>query len=872
MSDPNDPNTPEDPQGNNGANGGFSAGPRIAPPRCEAPQPPRRGKGEPKRKRGPLGRILNGLITAAYSLVFLVIIAGLLGASAVFLYFSASLPSIDSLKDYKPPLESRVYTSNFQLLAEVGSQHSIYVTYDQIPPLVGQAFISAEDRLFWVEPGVNPLAMVRAALTDITLVGRGRRPIGASTITQQVVKNMVLDNHITFATKIKEAMLAMRVDQVMTKQQVLTLYLNEVDLGHNSFGIAAAAQTYFNKPLSQIDIAQAATLASLPKAPTNYDPFLHPADALQRRNFVIGRMLADNAITKAQADAATAEPLLPRVVVNTQNVVNGGYYADAVRAQLVQQFGQNAVNAGGLVVHTSLDPALQAAATDAVRDGLEQYDRKYDGWHGLIAHLNDPDLADNWAQDLAKQKNPAGMRQDWQLGVVLSAGALKAKIGTLDPAGGDPVTGELPVENMRWARPVVTGGLGARPSATSDVLHAGDVIMVSGAGDKLSLEQIPSIQGALVSMDPRTGRILAMVGGWSHDISPFNRVTQALRQPGSSVKPLVYLTAIEQGVQPDAPVLDGPFTQVLADGSVYRPGNYENTFQGPVPMFHALEQSLNLATLNLTKQIGLSNVGTTFQNFGIVNPMPPYYPSAIGAIGTTLWKMTNAYADLDEYGRAVSPSLIDSVTGPDGNVLYQAPGQSCDNCTNNADPAQPPALDLSGAQLADPDSVFQVITMMKGVVLRGTGAPAVTGIAQPVAGKTGTTNDFNDAWFIGFTPGVVTGCWIGFDTPASLGKDETGGNVCGPIWNEYMKVALQGQPNLDWPVPQGMTIAQVPEPDGTNVSEAFKYNQIPGAQSQSGLLGGAQTAPGNTPPAPGTPGTPPAATPGDLDKSLSPLY
>lgn len=881
MSDPNDPNTPDDSQNSNGANGGFSAGPRIAPPRREAPQPPRRGKGppqpKPKRKGGPVARILNGLITAAYSLVFLVIIIGLLGASGAFLYFSASLPSVDSLKDYKPPLESRVYTGNFQLLAEVGSQHSIYVTYDQIPPLVGQAFISAEDRLFWVEPGVNPLAMLRAALTDITLVGRGRRPIGASTITQQVVKNMLLDNHITFATKIKEAMLAMRVDQVMTKQQVLTLYLNEVDLGHNSFGIAAAAQTYFNKPLSQIDIAQAATLASLPKAPTNYDPFLHPADALQRRNFVIGRMLADDAITKAQADAATAEPLLPRVVVNTKSISNGGYYADAVKAQLVQQFGLDAVNNGGLVVHTSLDPALQAAATDAVRDGLEQYDRKYDGWHGLIAHLNDPALGDNWAQDLAKQKNPAGMRRDWQLGVVLAADGPKARIGTLDPATGDPVTGALPIDNMRWARPVVSGGLGARPGATSDVLHAGDVIMVSGSGDKLSLEQIPSIQGALVSMDPRTGRVLAMVGGWSHDISPFNRVTQALRQPGSSVKPLVYLTAIEQGVQPDAPVLDGPFVQQLPDGSLYRPGNYENTFEGPVPMFHALEQSLNLATLNLTRQIGLSNVGTTFQNFGIVNPMPPYYPSAIGAIGTTLWKMTNAYADLDEYGRAVTPSLIDSVTGPDGNVLYQAPGQACDNCVNNADPAQPPALDLSGAQLADPDSVFQIITMMKGVVLRGTGKPAVAGITQPTAGKTGTTNDFNDAWFIGFTPGVVTGCWIGFDTPTSLGKDETGGNVCGPIWNEYMKVALQGQPDLDWAAPQGVTIAQVPEPDGTMVSEAFKYNQTPGAQSQNGLLGGPQAPAdsGNTPPAPGTPGapgTPPAASPSDLDKSLGGIY
>ncbi len=283
-----------------------------------------------------------------------------------------------------------------------------------------------------------------------------------------------------------------------------------------------------------------------------------------------------------------------------------------------------------------------------------------------------------------------------------------------------------------------------------------------------------------------------MVGGWSHDISAFNRVIQAQRQPGSSVKPLVYLTAMEQGVQPDAPVLDGPFVVQLSDGTMYRPGNYEDTFQGPVPIFHALEQSLNLATLHLAQQIGLKNVATTFQNFGIVDQMPPYYPSAIGAIDTTLWKMATAYAALDQYGRQVTPSLIDSVTNPDGTVLYQSPSQVCDNCVNNADPAQMPQLDLSGQQLADPESVYQMITMMKGVVQRGTGAPAVVGISQPVAGKTGTTNNFNDAWFIGFTPGIVTGCWIGFDTPTSLGKDQTGGNVCGPIWNEYMKVALAG--------------------------------------------------------------------------------
>jgi penicillin-binding protein 1A len=881
MSDPNDPHDSPDPHGPQQLNErpeAFSAGARIAPPRRDAP-PPRnkpgkqKGPAKAKRKRGPIARALGGLVTAAYSLVFLVIIVGLLGASGMFLYFSASLPSIDSLKDYKPPLESRIYTSDFQLLAEVGSEHSIYTTYDQIPPIVAQAFISAEDRLFWVEPGVNPLAMVRAAFTDISLVGSGRRPIGASTITQQVVKNMVLDNHITFATKIKEAMLAMRVNQVMSKQQVLTLYLNEVDLGHNSFGIAAAAQTYFNKPLSQIDIAEAATLASLPKAPTNYDPFLHPNDALQRRNFVIGRMLADGAITQAQADAATAAPLLPRAVANTRTVLNGGYFADAVHNQMVQQFGQNAVNTGGLVVQTSMNPVLQQAATQAVRDGLEQYDRKYDGWHGLVGHVTDADLAENWAQDLAAQKTPPGMRGNWLLGIVLEAHGPAARIGMLDPASGDPVTGSLPVANMQWARPPVSGGLGGRPAAVSDVLHPGDVIMLSGSGDKLALEQIPKIQGALISMDPVTGRVFAMVGGWSHDMSSFNRVTQAQRQPGSSVKPLVYLTAIEQGIQPDAPVLDGPFVQQLPDGTLYRPGNYENTFQGPVPMFHALEQSLNLATLHLTRQVGLSNVATTFQNFGIVNPMPPYYPSAIGAIDTTLWKMTTAYAALDQYGRQVTPSLIDSVTGPDGNVVYQASGQACDNCSNNADPGQPPALNLSGAQLADPDSVFQIITMMKGVVLRGTGAPAVVGITQPVAGKTGTTNDFNDAWFIGFTPGIVTGCWIGFDTPASLGKDETGGNVCGPIWNEYMKIALKDQPNLDFAAPQGMTLQQVAEPSGTMVAEAFKYNQTPGAQSQNSLLGGIGGAAedSGTPQEPGAPGSPPV-NPGAIDKSLGGLY
>ena len=881
MSDPNDD---------------FSAGERLARPsrpntaphRPErAPRPPR-----PQRRRSLLGRVVGFFVTSLYRLVFLGVVAVFILVGGGFLYFSSNLPSINSLKTYRPPLESRIYTSNFQLLAAMGTKRSIYVPYDQIPKVVQEAFISAEDRLFWVEPGINPVAIIRAGLTDITLIGTGRRPIGASTITQQVVKNMLLDNNITFATKIKEAILAMRVSQAMSKQQVLTLYLNEVDLGQNSFGVAAAAQTYFDKPLSQLDIAQAATLAGLPKAPTSYNPFLHPQASLQRRNFVISRMRDDGVITAAQAQQAMAEPLLPKAGSLNQTVPDGGYFADAVRAQLIQQFGANLVNSGGLVVRTSLDPALQEAATNALRDGLEDYDRRYGGWHGLITHLDDPDLASDWQKQLAAQSTPAGMRPEWRLGIVLSASRATAQIGTSALASDAPATGTLPLANMLWARPVVHGVPGGRPYAVSEILKPGDVVMVSGPLASLSLEQIPVVQGALLSMDPQTGRVVAMVGGWSHNVSPYNRATQAMRQPGSSVKPLVYLTAMEEGIQPDATVLDGPFVERMPDGTIYNPGNYENTFQGPVPVFHALEQSLNLATLHLTRQIGLSAVAKTFHDFGIVDTMPPYYPSAIGAIDTTLWKMTTAYATLDQYGRLVTPSLIDSVTDPDGHVLYKAPNQQCANCTGGS-PDQPPQLTFDGPQEADPDSVYQMLVMMEGVVKRGTGVLAVSGISQTVAGKTGTTNNFKDAWFIGFTPGLVTGCWVGFDTPKNLGDNETGGRVCGPIWNRYMKIALKGRPDIPFTPPPGMTLQQVPEPDGQMVEEAFKPGQTPGAQSAYGLLGGGDdqnggpttpdntgATPGATPP--GTPGTPtapgasgppaPASKPSVVDKLLGGLY
>ena len=845
----------------------FSAGERLSPARREPPrQPPRQpprgpGNGGKKPRKGGFRRSFAGFfVFGLYRLAFVGVVGGVIVGTIGYFVVSAGLPSVDSLKHYHPPLETRIYANNFQLISEVGTENRIFVPYNQIPPVVANAFISAEDRLFWVNPGINPFAIIRAGLTDLTMIGSGRRPLGASTITEQVVKNMLLDNHITFATKIKEAILAVRVSQVMTKQQILTLYLNEIFLGDNSYGIAAAAQTYFDKPLSQLDIAEAASLASLPKAPTSYNPFLHPQDALQRRNFVISRMLDDGVITQAQAQVATAEPLLPRAGGTPRTAPDSGYFADAVRAALAQRFGASTVSEGGLLVHTSLNPTLQAAATEAVRDELVRYDHAHDGWHGLVSHIDDPDLISSWPADLARQTPPDGMRPGWQLGIVLEAAGSAARIGFIDAATTNPQIGALPLDSMLWARPRLHGYLAPRPASVADVLHPGDIIMISrdaSGSDTVALEQIPLIQGALLSIDPRTGRVLAMVGGWSHNQSPYNRAMQAQRQPGSSVKPFVYLTAMEQGIQPDAPVLDAPFVQRLSNGTVYRPGNYEDTFEGPVPIFHALEQSLNLATLHLAREIGLASIAKTFESFGIVDQMPPYYPSAIGAIDTTLWRMTTGYAELDDYGRQVTPTLIDSVTNPDGSVLYQAAGQNCANCVNGV-PDQPPLRVFSGAQLADPDSVFQMITMMRGVVLRGTGQPAVIGISQPIAGKTGTTNDFNDAWFMGFSRGIVTGCWTGYDTPSSLGINQTGAEVCGPIWNAYMKVALKGQPDLDFPMPSGDTLEQTSF-NGQTVTEAYKTGQTPGAQSTDSLLAGES---GLTTQDNGVQATTPSGTPG----------
>ncbi|HET8996591.1 MAG TPA: PBP1A family penicillin-binding protein [Acetobacteraceae bacterium] len=832
---------------------------------------------------------MRGLLVAFLGLMLLGLVVGSGGAYFLWLHFSANLPSVDGLKNYQPKEMSRVFAGNDRLLADLAAERRIFMPINAIPKRVQEAFVSAEDQNFWVHGGIDPAAIVRAGLTDLMRIGTGRRPLGASTITQQVVKNMLLNDRVSLSRKVREALLAIRMQQVMSKQRILELYLNEIYLGMGSYGVAAAAEAYFNKPLDQLDLAQDAFLAALPKAPNNYNPWKYPEAAKARRDWVLDRMADDHNITVAQAAAAKAQPILPTEFHHPAPIPGAEWFTEEVRRELVAKFGNDVTTEGGLMVHTSLDPKLQNAAEKAVRDGLMVYDHRRGGWRGPVTHLA-VGSAQDWPAALAKVSAPAGMLGDWRLAVVLSTSNTEAKVGWLSPesqpnAQPQPRTGVLPLSDVAWARAAHDDRLGPRPRRITDVVQDGDVIMIQAdpaeparqAGPmKVALRQIPKVQGALVSMDPTTGRVLAMVGGWSYDMSQFNRATQAQRQPGSSFKPFVYLAAMEKGLSPSQRFLNAPVVLDTPEGK-WRPGNYEGTFGGPTSLRVALEESLNLVTIRVAQYIGMRAIANTAEAFGEVTDMPLVLPAAIGAVQTTVLQEAGAYAALAEEGRLVKPSLIDSVQTSDGTVVWRPSGLSCDGC---GDPAQPPRIVDQRKQIADPASVYQVIRMMEGVVKHGTGVPAVKGLNQPIAGKTGTTQNWVDAWFSGFTPGLVTVVWVGFDNPRTLGNGEQGAAVAAPIWHDFMVQALKGQPPVDFPQPPGVTLASWDSSRGTR-TDAFKPGQTPGASLPlyEGMVASSTPTPGSpgAPPGQDASGTMPAASAqpeqgGGVDASLGGLY
>jgi len=845
--------------------GPLTAGDPLAP--SSGPQRPSRREGErppkPPRRRGIVSRIRRAIVGGVLAVVVLGAATGTVGGYLVWHYYNSNLPSVEGLKSYQPPVMSRIFSSNGQLVDELAAERRIFVPFSAIPQVVRDAFVAAEDRNYWNNPGIDPEAIVRAGMFDLMHMGNGRRPVGASTITQQVARNMLLDSDaVSISRKIREALLAMRIDRTLPKQRVLELYLNEIYLGQRAFGVAAAAQSYFNKGLDQITLPEAALLAALPKAPNNYDPFKHPEAAKSRRNWVLDRMADDGAITRAQAAAAQAEPVMPTKFQAAKPVPGFNWFTEAVHSTLIQQFGQDETTEGGLMVRISMDPTLQAEAETAVHNGLMAYDRRLGGWRGPVTHITV--TRQDWANALAQVAVPVGMLPRWRPGVVLGVSGSAARLGWLND--GAQHIGTLPLSDVAWARPMKDGNLGPVPRTMEDVVRPGDVVMIEPVASakmaEVALRQIPAVQGALVSLDPRTGRVLAMVGGWSYSQSQFNRATQAQRQPGSSFKPFVYLTALERGISPSQKFLDAPIVLNTPDG-LWRPGNYENNFGGPTPLQRALEQSLNLVTLRVARTIGMRAIANTAIAFHEVNDMPRVLPAALGAVNTTVLQEAGAYASIDAGGREVIPTLIDSVQDQDGHVVWRPNGLDCTDCDETT---QPPDLQDTRKQIADPQSDFQLITMMEGVVQRGTGVPVAKDLNRPIAGKTGTTQDFKDAWFAGFTPDLVTVVWVGYDNPTPLGDNQTGAAVAGPIWHDFMHAALKHRPVLNFTQPPGVVMAQWNSGSAV-VTNAFKPNQVPGA---SGYGGGSEGVAGGVPGA--TAASASGSGGGSVDTKLGGLY
>ena len=777
------------------------------------------------------------------SVGLLLIVAGLGAGFYLFSVFSRDLPDYAFLKDYRPPILSRVYAGDGRLLATIAAEQRVFVPIATVPKRVIDAFISAEDKDFYTHIGIDPEGIARAALNYFDKVKQGKRAGGASTITQQVAKNFLLGDEYSFSRKIREAILAVRMERALSKDRILELYLNQIFLGNRSYGVAAAAQNYFARALDELTLAEAAYLAALPKAPNNYHPVRHHDAAVGRRNWVIGRMLEDGRITAEEARTAMGEPLMTRTR-DAEEMVTADYFAEEVRRQLIDRYGDKTVLEGGLVVRTSLDPAMQAIATKALRDGLQEFDRRVRGYRGPVARIKS---LQSWGAELEKIAQPAGA-EDWQLAVVLRLFSDRAEIGLRDGK-----TGVVPWEAMKWARKELEKGFGPPVHKPSDVVLTGDVILVQpmaeAAGDdkvkdagaqdagakkkddkdggkgRYALRQVPKVSGAIVAMNPHTGRVYAMTGGFSAQTSQFNRATQALRQPGSAFKPFVYLAALDKGFTPSSLVLDGPFAYNQGPGlPLWRPENYSQQFYGPTPLRVGLEKSRNVMTVRLANSIGMDMVVDYAKKFGIGDAMPNLLSFSLGAKETTVLKLTTAYAMLDNGGKKITPTLIDRVQDRDGRTVWRRDSVPCDGCQTGdmTEHFSPPEIPDLRQQIADPRTVYQLVSMLEGVCERGTAA-ALRVLGKPVAGKTGTTNDSKDVWFLGFTPDLVAGVFVGYDQPVSLGARETGGSVAVPIFKQFMQEALKDQPATPFRVPPGLSQLRVDAATGRLADETTKH-------------------------------------------------
>ncbi|MCM2561170.1 PBP1A family penicillin-binding protein [Lutimaribacter sp. EGI FJ00015] len=767
-------------------------------------------------------RFVLSFFGAIFTLVTMGLFMVALSIGAVFWMYGRDLPSHESLAQYTPPTISRIYSAEGRLIDEFAQERRLFTPAEEIPDLVKQAFISAEDKNFYTHKGYDTRGIASAALDAVR--SRGQDIRGASTITQQVMKNFLLGGERRAERKIKEIILATRLEETLSKEKILELYLNEIFLGQNSYGVTAAAQTYFNKSLNELTPHEAATLASMPKAPSDYHPVREKERLLARRNFVLKEMMENGYISKAVHEEESAQPL--------RSVQNGDfdnfklalpprdYFTDEIRRQLSGTFGEEEFFSGGMTVRATIDPEMQKVAARALRRQLEEYDRNQGQWRGTGVTIPEEQLRtqEAWRAALSDADVPRDIDLDgpWRPAVVLNVEAQSLRLGIEDVQETEAEPFVVPREDISWLR-----------GDFFDNFSVGDVVLVrrmttgdDGAGDfmRWTLRQVPEVQGGFMAMDVNTGRVIAMQGGFSYQHSVFNRATQAQRQPGSSFKPFVYASALDSGYTPATIIIDAPI-EIDTPQGLWRPRNASNRYYGPTPLRTGIEQSRNLMTIRLAQEVGMDVVADYAERFGVYDNMGRFLANSLGSEETTLYKMVAAYAMFANGGERVEPTLVDRIQDRYGNTVYRHDKRDCVDCGNPALPAdQSPRIVSNRERIMNAVTAYQLTSMMTGVVDRGTAARHID-LPVPVAGKTGTTNESKDVWFVGFTNSVVAGCYIGYDQPRGLGRGASGGGYCGPVFQRFMSEAVEKFGGGPFRVPDACMFIKIDRFTGARLSD-----------------------------------------------------
>jgi len=777
------------------------------------------------------------------------------GVGVILWAFSKDLPDYTQLAAYQPAVTTRIHAGDGSLIAEYAKERRLFVPIAAMPKQVINAFISAEDKNFYRHIGVDPEGIARAAITNLTHPGRRQ---GASTITQQVAKNFLLSSEQTFDRKIKELLLALKIETAYSKDRILELYLNEIYLGLGNYGVAAASLNYYGKSVNELTLGEVAYLAALPKAPNNYHPYRKTQAALERRNYVIDRMVENGFATQEEGEKAKASTLGVQLREVSPATFSAGFFAEEVRRELFDRYGETALYEGGLSVRTTLDPTLQQYAKQSLIDGIVRFDES----RGFRTPSQKIDLvANEWGKALADIPALNDI-QPWQLAVILSAQGDQVKIGLQPkkkPNGEielERETGFLNPDGMKWAR----------KNPKLPFVNPGDVVYVEpmqGKPGQYRLRQVPDLSGALVAMDPYTGRVLAMVGGFSFDESKFNRATQAQRQPGSSFKPFVYAAAIDNGYTPSDLVLDAPIEIDMGPGQgIWRPENFDKQSHGLRTLRYGIEFSKNQMTVRLAQDVGMPLVADYGKRFGIYNNLLPVLSMALGAGETTVLKMTTGYSMFVNGGKRITPTLIDRIQDRYGKTIYRHDERQCVDCAVDKwnGQAEPKLVD-NREQVLDPLSAFQITSILEGVVQRGTGS-SIAVVGKPLAGKTGTTNDAKDLWFVGFSPDLAVGVYIGYDRPKSMGSQAQAATYASPIFRDFMMRALADKPATPFRVPAGIKLVRIdPETgrraapdDKAAITEAYKPGTGPADYGSGAGLSTDENGSGFVPPADVQPG------------------